>query len=141
MSGITIEERLFRGVTIIDLAGKIAIGESNRQLHDSIKRLVSEGKNQIIVNLAKVSHIDSSGLGELVGGYTTLKSNNGALKLVNVNDRVTSLMTITKLYTVFEIFDNELDAVNSFDETTPSAITGPLDGTFNPAIVANSTIH
>lgn len=141
MSGITIEERQVRGVTIIDLAGKITLGESNRRLHDSIKRLVSEGKNQIIVNLAKVSHIDSSGLGELVGGYTTLKSNNGVLKLVNVNDRVTSLMTITKLYTVFEIFDNEPDAVNSFDETTPAAITGPLDATFNPEIVANSTIH
>jgi len=141
MSGITIAERIVRGVTVIDITGKIAIGESNRQLHDSIKRLVSEGKNQIVVNLAKVSHIDSSGLGELVSGYTTLKAANGALKLCGVNDRVTSLMTITKLYTVFEIFDNESDAIDSFDIKAAAATTGPLDIQFNPAIVANSTIH
>lgn len=141
MSGITIEERVFRGVSIIDIAGKVALGETNRQLHETIKRLVTEGKTQVIINLAKVTHIDSSGLGELVGGYTTLKAANGALKLANVNDRVTSLMTITKLYTVFEIFDNELDAVYSFDVPAAAAITGPLDSQFNPAIVANSTIH
>ena len=141
MSGLSIEERMFRGVTIIDLAGKVAIGESNRRLHETIKRLVAEGKRHIIVNLAKVTHIDSSGLGELVGGYTTLKAVDGFLKLVNVNDRVTNLMTITKLYTVFEIFGNELDAVYSFDEPVPAAVTGPLDTSFNPGIVANSTVH
>lgn len=132
MSGIIIEERLVRGVTILDIAGKIAIGESNRQLHDSIKRLVAEGKNQIIVDLAKVSHIDSSGLGELVGGYTTLKAAGGALKLVNVNDRVTSLMTITKLYTVFDIFDNEPDAINSFDEPQPLSASASVGSNFDP---------
>lgn len=137
MSEITIEERIVSGVTVIDVAGKIAIGESNRQLHDSIKRLVAEGKNQIIVNLAKVSHIDSSGLGELVSGYTTLKAAGGALKLVNVNDRVTNLMTITKLYTVFEIFENETDAVNSFHQ---SATAASLDS-FDPKIFANSSVH
>ena len=141
MSGIIIEERLVRGVTILDIAGKIAIGESNRQLHDSIKRLVAEGKNQIIVDLAKVSHIDSSGLGELVGGYTTLKAAGGALKLVNVNDRVTSLMTITKLYTVFDIFDNELDAVSSFGEPQPLSASASVSSNFDPEIVANSSVH
>lgn len=141
MSGITISERIFRGVTIIDLEGKVALGETNRQLHETIKRLVTEGKHQIILNLGKVTHIDSSGLGELVGGYTTLKANNGALKLFNVNERVTSLMTITKLYTVFDIFDNELDAVYSFDVPEPAAITGPLDSRFDPEIVATSSIH
>ena len=141
MSGITIEERIARGVTIIDISGKVALGETNRQLHESIKHLVSEGKTQIIINLAKVTHIDSSGLGELVGGYTTLKAAGGALKLANVNDRVTSLMTITKLYTVFEIFDNELDAINSFDVKAVATTTGPLDSRFNPEILAKSTIH
>lgn len=141
MSEVTINERTVSGVTIIDVAGKIAIGESNRQLHDSIKRLVAEGKNHIIVNLAKVSHIDSSGLGELVSGYTTLKAAGGALKLANVNDRVTNLMTITKLYTVFDIFENEADAVKSFDTQAAAATTGPLDSRFNPEIVANSSIH
>lgn len=141
MSGITIVERIFRGVTIIDIEGKVALGETNRQLHESIKHLVAEGKTQIAVNLAKVTHIDSSGLGELVGGFTTLKANNGALKLFNVNDRVTDLMTITKLYTVFEIFDNELDAVYSFDVPVSVATTGPLNQAFDPEILRSSTIQ
>ena len=141
MSGITIEERIARGVTIIDIVGKVALGETNRQLHESIKRLVAEGKTQIIINLAKVTHIDSSGLGELVSGYTTLKAAGGALKLANVNDRVTSLMTITKLYTVFEIFDNELDAINSFDQPRPLSASASVNTNFDPDIVANSSIH
>jgi anti-sigma B factor antagonist len=141
MSEITIEERLFRGVTIIDLSGKLGLGESNRRLHESIRRLVLEGKTQIIVNLEKVTHIDSSGLGELVSGYTTLKANNGELKLTNVNERITDLMTITKLYTVFEIFSTELDAVYSFDDPTPAVITGPLNTPFDPVVLANSTIQ
>jgi len=141
MSGITISERIFRGVTIIDIEGKVALGETNRQLHDTIKRLVAEGKTQIAVNLAKVTHIDSSGLGELVGGYTTLKAKDGALKLFSMNDRITDLMTITKLYTVFEIFDNELDAVYSFDVPVPVATTGPLNATFDPEVIKSSTIQ
>ena len=141
MSGINIEERLFRGVSILSLSGKLGLGESNRQLHDSIKHLVSEGKTQIVINLAKVTHIDSSGLGELVSGYTTLKAANGELKLASVNDRVTSLMTITKLYTVFEIFGEELDAVYSFDEPVAAAVTGPLDNGWDPKVLAASSIQ
>ena len=141
MSGITIEERQFRGVTILDLSGKLGLGESNRQLHRSIKRLVSEGKTQIVINLGKITQIDSSCLGELVGGYTTLKASNGELKLYNVNDRVTDLMTITKLYTVFEIFDAELDAIRSFDEPEAAPVTGPLNTGWDPKVMANSSIH
>lgn len=141
MSGITIQERLFRGVTILDLSGKLGLGESNRQLHESIKRLISEGKTQIIINLENVTHIDSSGLGELVSSYTTLKANDGVLKLTNVNDRVNDLMTITKLYTVFEIFDAELDAVYSFDEPEAAPDTGPLDSGWDPKVLATSSIQ
>lgn len=141
MSGITIVERIFRGVTIIDIEGKVALGETNRQLHETIKRLVAEGKTQTVINLTKVTHIDSSGLGELVGGFTTLKANNGALKLFGMNDRVTDLMTITKLYTVFEIFDNELDAVYSFDVPEPTATTGQLNPAFDPELIKSTTIQ
>lgn len=141
MSGITVQERLFRGVSILELSGKLGLGESNRQLHESIKRLVSEGKTQIIINLGNVTHIDSSGLGELVSGYTTLKANNGVLKLTNVNDRVNDLMTITKLYTVFDIFTAELDAVYSFDEPEAAPVTGPLDTGWDPKVLAASSIQ
>ena len=140
MSGITVQERVFRGVTIIDLSGKIGLGESNLQLHETIKRLAAEGKTQIVINLAKVTQIDSSGLGELVSGYTTLKANNGELKLTNVNDRVNDLMTITKLYTVFEIFTAELDAVYSFDEPDASRETDPLNAG-DPKVLTASSIN
>ena len=125
MTSLTIQERQLGGVTIIDLDGKILIGETNRQLHDAIKTLVEEGKQQILLNMAKVSYIDSSGLGEMVAAFTTLKSSGGALKLVNVPVKVTSLMTITKLYTVFDIFEDEASGVASFDEPEAAAPIGP----------------
>ena len=132
MSNLTIQERTFRGVTIIDLAGKVTIGGSNKQLHEAIKRLVQEGKTKIVLNLAKVTQIDSSGLGELVAGYSTLKANHGALKLQRVPGKVVDLMTITKLYTVFEIYEEEIDAVYSFDvpeeHITPPLVGSPVAG-------------
>jgi anti-sigma B factor antagonist len=137
MSNLSIQERQFRGVTILDLAGKVTLGGSNKQLHDAIKRLVHEGRTQIILNLEKVTYIDSSGLGELVAGFSTLKANNGSLKLLNVPDRVVDLMTITKLYTVFETFGEEIDAVYSFDVPEPLT-TQPLDRKFQARA---STIH
>ena len=125
MTSLTIQERQLGGVTIIDLDGKILIGETNRQLHDAIKILVAEGKEQILLNMAKVSYIDSSGLGEIVAAFTTLKASGGALKLFNVPVKVTSLMTITKLYTVFDIFEDEVAGVASFDEPEAPATIGP----------------
>lgn len=114
MSNLNINNRQVNGVTIVDLEGRIALGESNTALHQSLKQLVAEGKKQVVLNLAKVSGIDSSGLGSIVAGYSTLQAAGGSLKLVNLSDRVADLMTITKLYTVFDIYDNESDAVNSF---------------------------
>ena len=125
MTSLTIQERQLGGVTIIDLDGKILIGETNRQLHDAIKILVAEGKEQILLNMAKVSYIDSSGLGEIVAAFTTLKASGGALKLFNVPVKVTSLMTITKLYTVFDIFEDEAAGVASFDEPETPITIGP----------------
>ena len=114
MSSLTIGERVVGDVTIVDLSGTITLGETNRDLHNAIKRLVQEGKNKIVLNLARVTKIDSSGLGELVAGFTTLKTNDGALKLLGMPANIVDLMTITKLYTVFEIFDEERSAVDSF---------------------------
>ena len=138
MSNLTINERAFRGVTILDLAGKITLGGTNKQLHDAIKRLVHEGKTQIILNLEKVTYIDSSGLGELVAGFSTLKANNGAPKLLNVPEKIVDLMTMTKLYTVFEIFGEEIDAVYSFD-VPADLTTQPLEEKF--VAKASTTIH
>jgi anti-sigma B factor antagonist len=101
-------------VTIVDLAGKIALGESNRALHEAIRSLTSEGEKSIILNLANVTLIDSSGLGELVASYASVERSGGSLKLANLSDRFVELITITKLYTVFDVFDNEADALASF---------------------------
>ena len=114
MSSLTINNRQANGVVIVDLEGKIALGESNTALHQSLKQLVTEGNRNVILNLAKVTGIDSSGLGSIVAGYSTLQTAGGSLKLINLSDRVADLMTITKLYTVFDIYDNESDAVKSF---------------------------
>ena len=140
MSNLTIQERSSRGVTIVDLAGKISLGESNKQLHDAIRRLVEEGKTQIVLDLSKVNYIDSSGLGELVSGFSTLKANNGALKLLAVPAKVMDLMIMTKLYTVFEIHEEEINAVNSFDVPAEN-ITRPLDADFAADAKAGGLVH
>lgn len=141
MSSLTIQERQHGGVTIVDLAGKILIGETNRQMHDAIKRLVAEGKQHILLNLAKVTYIDSSGLGEMVAGFTTLKAAGGALKLYNVPEKVVSLMTITKLYTVFEIFEDEAAGVASFEEPVEGIPTGPLVANASTDVAANNFVN
>jgi anti-sigma B factor antagonist len=115
MTNLNITERLVRGVTILDLDGKVTIGECSRQLHDVVRQIKQDGKTRVLLNLAKVTYIDSSGLGEIVAAYTTIKAGDGMLKLINVPGRVTDLMFITKLYTVFEIFDSESEGVASFE--------------------------
>ena len=138
MSKLSIQERDLHGVTMIDLDGRIALGETNRRLHETIRRVVSEGKKQIVLNLANVTYIDSSGLGEIVSGFTTLKANDGALKLVNVPVRVADLMTITKLYTVFDIYHEEIDAIYSFDAAAGQRTTQPLDAELLNAVPAST---
>jgi anti-sigma B factor antagonist len=123
VSDLKISTRENGGVIVVDLAGRIALGETSANLHQTLKNLVSDGKGQILLNLADVTTIDSSGLGTLVAGYTSVETNGGQLKLANLSDRTSELMTITKLYTVFEIFDNERAAINSFGQTGESAAT------------------
>ena len=109
-----IEKRVVGGVTILDLKGKITLGEGDEALKDKIHSLIQQDRKRILLNLADVPYIDSAGLGEVVRTYTTVSRQGGQLKLVNLTKRITDLLSITKLLTVFETFDVEQDALNSF---------------------------
>jgi len=102
------------GVTIVDLSGRITLGEGSVVLRDTIRDLVSKGKNKILLNLADVTYIDSSGIGELVSAFTTVRNQGGELKLLKLTKKVHDLLQITKLYTVFDIKDDEAVAVQAF---------------------------
>ena len=109
-----IEERVVNDVTILDLKGKITLGEGDEVLKDKINSLVLQNRRRILLNLADVPYIDSAGLGEVVRTYTTVSRQGGQLKLVNLTKRITDLLSITKLLTVFETFDTEDEAIKSF---------------------------
>ena len=102
------------GVSIVDLSGKITLGEGGVALRDEVRKLVAAGKKKIVLNLAEVNYIDSSGLGELVSAYTAVKNAGGELKLLNLTSKVRDLLVITKLVTVFDVKDDEASAVSSF---------------------------
>jgi anti-sigma B factor antagonist len=101
-------------VTVMDAAGRITLGEGASAFRDAIRELVAKGNKKVLLNLGEVSYIDSSGIGELVSGFTTVTNSGGQLKLVGLSKRVKDLLQITKLYTVFEVFDDETEAVRSF---------------------------
>ena len=101
-------------VTVIDAAGRITLGEAASTFRDKIRALVAEGQKKILVNLAEVSYIDSSGIGELVSGFTTVTNGGGQLKLVGLSKRIKDLLQITKLYTVFVVYEDEAAAIRSF---------------------------
>ena len=109
-----IHERHEGDVTVLDLKGRIRISGGTLALHRSIQCLVQEGKKKILLNLAGVTHIDSTGLGELISSYVTLSNKGGQIKLVHLTERLQDIMTITKLLTVFDVYDNEADALSSF---------------------------
>lgn len=111
---MTINERKNGDVTVLDVEGKILLGEGDVQLKRKIDELIERKENKLLLNLANVPYMDSGGLGEIVRSYTTVKRAGGELKLLNATKRISDLLTITKLITVFEIFDNEADAVKSF---------------------------
>ena len=102
------------GVTILDLSGRITLGEGSVQLRDAIRDLLSKGSKLILLNLADVNYIDSSGIGELVSAYTTVRNQGGELKLLNLTKKVHDLLQITKLYMVFDVKEDEASAVASF---------------------------
>ena len=102
------------GVTIVDCNGRITLGEGSIVLRDVVKDLLSKGQKKILMNLGDVNYIDSSGIGELVSAYTTVKNQGGELKLLNLTKKVHDLLQITKLYTVFDVKDDEAAAVKAF---------------------------
>src|SRR5712692_6607367 len=114
MSNLNIHERRIGDVTVLDMDGNIRIGGSNVALKKAISSLVAEGRNQIVLNLARVAYIDSSGLGELISGHVTLNNKGGQIKLLNLTQRLQELMTITKLLTIFDVYEDESKAVDSF---------------------------
>jgi len=106
--------RKIDGVNIVDLSGKITIGEGTIVLKDAVRNLLQRNEKKILLNLADVSYIDSSGIGELVSSFTTAGNQGGKLKLLNLTKKVHDLLSITKLLTVFEVFDDEAKAIQSF---------------------------
>ncbi|MFY9742832.1 MAG: STAS domain-containing protein [Candidatus Sulfotelmatobacter sp.] len=102
-------------VTILDVNGRITLGDETERLRDTIRKLIADGKKKIILNLAQVDFIDSSGVGELVSSFTAVRNAGGDLKLLKLTKKVHDILNVTKLYTVFDIKDDEFTAVKSFD--------------------------
>lgn len=116
MNNLEIKERRINNVLILDIAGKLRLGEGSAEFHTAIRKLAEGGEKSILVNLANVSYIDSSGLGELVAGYVALQKSGGELKLLHLTSRVRELMIMTKLLTIFDVYESEPEAVNSFEK-------------------------
>jgi anti-sigma B factor antagonist len=121
MMSLKLSIRKVGDVAVVDLSGRITLGEASGELRESLKDLLSKGTSNILLNLAGVSYIDSSGLGELVGGFASVSSRGGRLKLLHLTGRALELMQITKLYSVFETFSDEAEAVRSFQARATSA--------------------
>ena len=114
MAELDVKERQAGDVTILDLSGSIRMGEGAIALRNSIRGLNDQGKKKILLNLASVKNIDSSGIGELIANYTTLSRDGGQLKLLSLTDKIRDLLVITKLLTVFDSYDDEAEALNTF---------------------------
>lgn len=111
---VQLSTRQVGAVTVIDASGRITLGDGASKLRDQVKELVAAGNNKLLVNMAEVSYIDSSGIGELVSAFTSVTGGGGQMKLLKVTNRVKDLLQITKLYTVFDVADDEAAAVASF---------------------------
>jgi anti-sigma B factor antagonist len=111
---VKLNTRQSGGVDIVDTSGKLTLGEGTSSLRTTIRELVAGGSRKIVLNLADVTYIDSSGLGELIGAHTSVINAGGEMKLLNLAKRVHDLLKLTKLYTVFEVFEDEAAAIASF---------------------------
>ena len=111
---VKLTSRQVGDVTVIDAAGRITLGEGASAFRDTIRDFAGQGNKKLLLNLGDVSYIDSSGIGEMVSGFTTVTNNGGQLKLVGLSKRIKDLLQITKLYTVFDVYEDEAQAVRSF---------------------------
>jgi anti-sigma B factor antagonist len=112
---MTITNREVSHVVILDLSGRITLGDETGQLRDAIRQLIAAGKKKIVLNLAHIDYIDSSGVGELVSSFTAVRNAGGDLKLLSLTKKVQDVLHVTKLYTVFDVKEDEFTAVKSFD--------------------------
>ena len=112
---LKIEQREVSHVSILDVRGRIVLGDELGVVRTAVRSLIADGQKKIILNLAEVDYIDSSGVGELVGCFTTVKNAGGELKLLNLSQKVHDILNVTKLYTVFDIREDEFKAIKSFD--------------------------
>ncbi len=115
MAELNITERQAGDVTILDMNGKVTIGEGSVALRTTIRRLLGEGKNKILLNLAGVGYVDSSGIGEFVSSFTAVNKEGGTLKLLKLTQKIQDLLAITKLLTVFDVFEEESEALSSYN--------------------------
>jgi len=111
---VKLNTRQIGDVSVVDVAGRITLGEGSSALRDTLREMVNKGQKKILLNLGEVSYIDSSGIGELVSAFTTVTNGGGQLKLLNLTKRVKDLLQITKLYTVFDVHESEVSAIRSF---------------------------
>ena len=119
MKDLKIAERRIEDVVVLDLTGQIKIGENTLKLRNVLREYVQSGEKKVLLNLDGITHIDSSGLGDLVSGFVSFENKGGFLKLLNLTEHVSELMMITKLLTVFETFTNEEEAIRSFKTAVP----------------------
>ena len=115
MADLDVRERQAGDVTILDMTSEVRIGEGSIALREAIRKLSDEGKTKLLLNLGGVSYVDSSGIGELIANYTTVSRQGGQLKLLNLTDRIQNLLVITKLLTVFDVYEDEPTALKSFE--------------------------
>jgi anti-sigma B factor antagonist len=114
MADLDVKERQAGDVTILDMSGEVRIGQGSIALRDVIRKLTGEGKTKLLLNLGGVNYVDSSGIGELIANYTTVTRLGGQLKLLNLTERIQNLLVITKLLTVFDVYEDEETALKSF---------------------------
>ena len=115
MAELNITERQAGDITILDMDGKVTIGEGSVALRTTIRRLIGEGKKKILLNLGSVGYVDSSGIGELVSSYSAVNKEGGSLRLLNLTQKIQDLLAITKLLTVFDVYESEAEALSSYN--------------------------